>query len=154
MDGWRDCIRPNRQGKRSTQIQSAFQTLHFNLSSVEVCDCRLNFRVKISLDITSIQFNDKGKPGVLLADVLGRLRLPPTCYRVDRKHASPGKIRDGAPQFVDVQTPHIASVTPVHPSFIVAYGFCFRVICEPVDPSLELRLVWTCPGFVPVRFSC
>ena len=60
---------------------------------------------------------------------------------MDSKHVSLGEIRGSAPQLVDVQTPHIASVPPIGPSIIVPYYFRIGVIRQPVDPSLELRLV-------------
>lgn len=44
---------------------------------------------------------------------------------------------------VDVQTPRIATVTPIDPPIIAACSFRIRVIRQLAYPSLELRLVFT-----------
>lgn len=114
---------------------------HLHLRGVHRCNRCFNLRIEVRFDICGIQFNDESEPRRLLADVLGRLRLPPTRHWVDRKHVSLGEIRGSAPQLVDVQTPHIAPVPPVSPTITVAYRFSCRVIRQPVYPSLELRLI-------------
>jgi hypothetical protein len=114
---------------------------HLHLRGVHRCNRCFNLSIEVRFDICGIQFNDESEPRGLLADVLGRLRLPPTRHWVDCKHASLGEIRGSAPQLVDVQTPHVASVPPINPTITVAYSFSCRVIRQPVYPSLELRLI-------------
>lgn len=129
------------QAHRGCHRKDLYSNNHLHLRGVHRCNCCFNLRIEVRFDITGIQFNDESEARPLLADVLGRLRLPPTCNWVDRKHVSLGEIPGGAPQLIDVQTPHVASVAPIDPSIIVAHSFHFRVISQPVDPGLELRLV-------------
>ena len=79
--------------------------------------------------------------GVFSVDILAPDAPQKIRHWVDRKHVSLGEVRSSTPQLVDMQTPHVASVTPIDPPIIVAHSFSFRVIRQPVYPSLELRLV-------------
>ncbi len=98
------------QAHRGCHRKDLHSNNHLHLRGVHRCNCCFNLRIEVRFDITGIQFNDESEAHRLSADVLGRLRLPPTCNWVDCKHVSLGEIRGGAPQLIDVQTPHVASV--------------------------------------------
>lgn len=99
--------------------QALAQTLYRNSGDVQVRDGCFDFSVEIGLNITSVQFNDKGKARRFLVDVLNRLRFPPSRHRVDGKEISARKIRSGATELINLQGADVTPFLAENPAVIV-----------------------------------
>jgi hypothetical protein len=64
---------------------------------------------------------------------------------VDCEEISIRKIRGGTTKLIDVQRANVTPVAAEDPAVTIGYGLRVRVIGQPVDPRLELRLILVGP---------